>query len=90
MAVILAVMLTDIDATPLPSRARIARRFGVSKTQVSKVVAEGARIGFFATDEAGVPAATPRLRDSYGRWISIELAFYARHMRPSGAQSGIA
>ncbi|GAA3850427.1 hypothetical protein AFIC_001179 [[Pseudomonas] carboxydohydrogena] len=80
--VVLAVMLSDIDSTPLPSRAQIARRFGLSKTQVSNMIAEGSRLGFLATDEAGTPHATAHLRDSYGRFISIELAFYARHMRP--------
>lgn len=81
--VVLAVMLSDIDDTPLPSRAQIAKRFGLSKTQVSNMIAEGSRLGFFTTDETGTPRATPYLRDSYGRFISIELAFYARHMRPA-------
>jgi hypothetical protein len=80
--VVLAVMLSDIDSTPLPSRAQIASRFGLSKTQVSKIIGEGTSLGFFTIGDAGVPAATARLRDSYGRFISIELAFYARHMQP--------
>ncbi len=80
-AVVLSVMLADIDGTPLPSRAQIAKRFGLSKTQVSRMIAEGGRTGFFAVDADGMPTATPMLRDSYARWISIELAFYARHMR---------
>ena len=81
--VVLAVMLSDIDGLPLPSRAQIAKRFGLSKTQVSNMIAEGAKLGFFSTDEAGTPRATACLRDSYARFISIELAFYARHMRPA-------
>ena len=81
-ALVLSIMLADIDGTPLPSRAQIARRFGLSKTQVSKMIAEGEHRGFFAVDAAGIPAATPHLRESYARWISIELAFYARHMPP--------
>jgi hypothetical protein len=82
-AAVLSVMLADIDGTPVPSRAAIAKRFGLSKTQVSNIMAVGEAKGFFTLDGAGVPAATQRLRDSYGRWISIELAFYARHMRPA-------
>jgi hypothetical protein len=54
----------------------------LSKTQVSNVMAVGQAQGFFTLDGAGVPAATQHLRDSYGSWISIELAFYARHMQP--------
>jgi hypothetical protein len=82
-AVVLSVMLADIDGTPAPSRAAIAKRFGLSKTQVSKVLTAGEAKGFFALDDAGVPAATQRLRDNYASWISIELAFYARHMQPA-------
>ncbi len=82
-AAVLSVMLADIDGTPVPSRAAIAKRFGLSKTQVSNVLAIGEAGGFFTLDDAGVPAATQYLRDSYRRWISIELAFYARHMQPA-------
>jgi hypothetical protein len=81
--VVLAVMLSDIAGTPLPSRAHIAKRFGLSKSQVSSIIAEGTQMGFFTTDAAGVPAATSHLRDSYARFVSIELAFYARHMTPA-------
>jgi hypothetical protein len=63
-AAVLAVMLADIDGTPVPSRAAIARRFGLSKTQVSNVLAAGEAKGFFTLDGAGVPAATAHLRDS--------------------------
>jgi DNA-binding MarR family transcriptional regulator len=82
-AATLAVMLADFDRQPAPSRAEIARTFGLSKTQVANVLAAGEAIGYFAPDEAGVPAATPHLRDTFGAWISIELAFYARNMRPA-------
>ncbi len=81
--VVLAVMLSDIGSAPLPSRAQIAKRFGLSKTQVSNMVAEGTELGFFSVDETGIPGATTHLRDSYTRFISIELAFYARHMQPA-------
>lgn len=81
--IVLAIMLSDIMSTPLPSRAQIARRFGLSKTQVSNMVAEGTELGFFSTNETGIPCATAYLRESYSRFISIELAFYARHMRPA-------
>lgn len=81
--VVLAMMLADIEGTPLPSRAQIAKRFGLSKTQVSNMVAEGTELGFFSADETGASCATAHLRDSYARFISIELAFYARHMQPA-------
>jgi hypothetical protein len=71
------------DGTPVPSRAAIANKFGLSKTQVGNVMATGERLGFFTLDGTGVPAATQHLRDTYASWISIELAFYARHMQPA-------
>jgi hypothetical protein len=82
-------MLSDIDKAPPPSRAQIAKRFGLSKTQVTKVIAEGISLGFFTIDDAGVPAATAHLRDSYTRFLSIELAFYARHMQPARERTGL-
>ena len=82
-AVMLAVMLADIDGTPLPSRADIAQRFGFSKSQIGKVLVEGEALGYFEFEATGVPVATQRLRDDYRRWISTELAFYAEHIRPA-------
>jgi hypothetical protein len=81
--VVLAIMLSDIDGTPLPSRAQIAKRFGLSKSQVSNILIEGIGRGYFSAGETETPRATAHLRDSYARFVSIELAFYARHMRPA-------
>jgi hypothetical protein len=82
-ATLLAIMLADIDSTPVPSRAGLAKAFGLSKTQVSNVLIAGEALGYFTLDDAGVPAATQHLRDSFGRWVSHELAFYAHHMQPA-------
>jgi hypothetical protein len=81
-AVLLAILLANIDGTPVPSRAELARTFGFSKTQVTNVLALGETQGYFVLDAAGVPAPTQHLRDSHNKWISLELAFYAHHMRP--------
>lgn len=80
-SVLAALMLAEIDGAPLPSRAALAARFGLSKTQVSLVIGEGVRQGYLEVDAAGQPASTPHLAETYRRWISIELAFHARHMR---------
>jgi DNA-binding PadR family transcriptional regulator len=82
-AVILAVMQASFDGVPVPARAQIARRFGLSKTQTSNIINEGTRLGYFNQDAGGQLTPTPHLSDSYDRWISIELAFYARHMTPT-------
>lgn len=75
--VIYAVMLADMDATPLPSRAALAKQFGLSKTQVWSVFAEGERLGYFANDGMPIPVATDKLRDHYCDWTALELALCA-------------
>ncbi|MDQ0323511.1 DNA-binding MarR family transcriptional regulator [Pararhizobium capsulatum DSM 1112] len=81
-AVIVSVMLAHFDGTEIPSRAKIGRRFGISKTQIGKVIREGEERGYWTLDATTAPVATSHLHAQYGHWISLELAFYARHMRP--------
>lgn len=76
--VIYTVMLSDLDATPLPSIAAMAKRFGLSKTQVWSVLTEGECEGYFAKTETATFVATDKLRDQYSIWTSIELAFSTR------------
>jgi DNA-binding PadR family transcriptional regulator len=83
-AAVLSAMLSDMNRSPVPSRAKIAKLYGLSKTQVSNVIALGVQSGFFLLDEDAVPMPTPHLQDSFRKWVAIELAFYARHMRPAG------
>lgn len=80
-AVVLPIMQADMDGTAVPSRAEIARTFGLSKTQVTNVLQLGEMQGYFVLDAAGVPAATERLRTTFRQWVATELAFYAQHMR---------
>ena len=82
--VVLAVMQADMDKAPLPSRAFIAKLYGLSKSQIGNIIAEGMALGYLA--ECGL-RPTDRLRADYRKWISIELGFYARHMPPSKAWS---
>lgn len=81
--VVYAVMLADMDATVLPSRGAVAKQFGLSKTQVWSVFSEGERIGYFANDESGTPAATDKLRHHYAAWTALELAVSARVLSPT-------
>jgi hypothetical protein len=82
-AVLLAVMLADIDGTKVPSRAQHGKHFGFSKTQIINVLADGEARGYFTLDDTGAPAPTPHLRGIFHKWVSLELAFYAAHM-PTG------
>jgi len=82
-AVVLAIMLADIDGTAVPSRAALAKTFGLSKTQVTNVFKLGETLGYFVLDADGVPASTPLLRKTFSQWVAVELAFYAQHMQPA-------
>ena len=75
-----AVMIADLNGLPIPSRAELAKLYGFSKTQITKVLSDGEARGYFVMGSAGAPAPTPQLRASYGKWVSLELAFYAVHM----------
>jgi hypothetical protein len=85
MTVVLPIMRADIDGTAVPSRAELAKTFGLSKTQVTKVLQIGEAEGYFVLDAAGVPAATELLRKTFRQWVATELAFYAQHMQPADA-----
>ncbi len=65
--IVYTIMLADIDDTVPPSRAEMARRYALSKSQVSNVIAQGEALGYFALDAAGAPSATPHLRDHFAR-----------------------
>jgi hypothetical protein len=80
--VVYAVMLADMEAKPLPSRSAIAKQFGLSKTQVWSVFAEGERQGYFAGNGDAVPAATDKLRAQYRDWMALELALCASVLAP--------
>ena len=82
-AIVARLAAVESGVPPPASRAALARQFWLSKTQVSDVIADGVRRGFMAMGDGAMPVLTDRLRGLYRRWISIELAFYSRHM-PAG------
>lgn len=82
-AVLLALMSAELDGPTIASQGQIAKRYGISKSQVAKVIRSGETLGFFTIDEAGLPRPTPLLKESFSSWVSIELAFYATHMPAS-------
>jgi DNA-binding MarR family transcriptional regulator len=81
-AILLAVILAQMDDTAVPSRNELATRFSLSKTQVNTIFAEAEDAGLIRF-AAGAPRPTQILLEAQRRWISIELAFYAQHMRPA-------
>jgi hypothetical protein len=84
--ILVVVRLAEMQGVPVGSRAEIARRFGLSKTQVTSVLTGGAERGFFSIDDNGVTAATPAAHTLYDRWVALELAFYAENMQPQLAR----
>jgi len=86
-AVSTRLLLGALTGSPVDSRAALARQFGLSKSQVADVIAAGVGLGYFSLDPTALPTPTPALRDHLTRWISIELAFMARHLRAEGPSS---
>jgi hypothetical protein len=66
---------------PLPSRTEIGSKFGISKSQISLLANQAARLGFLV-DRKGREWASPRLLKDYERWVSIVLAFFASATEP--------
>jgi hypothetical protein len=86
--VLIVLVLAQMQGAPAQSRAAIAKRFGLSKTQVTRVLSTGADQGFFTLDSDGIPALTRAAREGYDRWVALELAFYAEHMKVPRSTSG--
>lgn len=80
-SVILAVTLAHLQQAQSPSHHSIAKRFGLSRSQVSNVVSAGVARDVFQRSSDGHLEPTAALLSSFRTWVSIELAFYARHMR---------
>jgi hypothetical protein len=81
--VLFAILFADMENQPCPSRAEIAARYGLSKTQVRNNVLAAAEAGYLTLDAKGAARPTQRLVDLIHRWVSLELAFYAAHMQPA-------
>ena len=82
-SVIAGIMEAELCGHPPPSATRLARRFGLSRSQVTNLFAAGERLDVFSRSTDAKMTATPALCASFAQWISIELAFYARHMQPA-------
>ncbi|WP_062015379.1 hypothetical protein [Aureimonas sp. AU4] len=77
--VVMAVMAKAREGGPGPTRGELARRFHMSRAQVTRIVAVGRESGLFGSDEAGTPTVTPRLEETYLDCILKALSFLAFH-----------
>lgn len=82
-AVAIGIMHAHLEGAPFPSRAQIARRFGLAKSQVSSIIGDGTQLGYFEVDAAGMAVPTSRLCRDFSCWVSLVLAFCARHLQPA-------
>lgn len=87
LVVFAGICLAEMQGVALGSRAKVARRLGLSKTQVTRIIAAGTKHGFFSLDDGGVPAVTAEARALYDRWVALELAFYVANMPPARTAS---
>jgi len=83
-SVVAGLMEAELFGRDPPSTANLAWRFGLSRGQVRNILTVGHDRGLFTSSRAGEVTATPLLRANFSEWISIELAFYACHMRSPG------
>lgn len=82
----MALLIAQMNNEPSPSRSEIARRYGLSKSQVTQLIATGEEMGFFTVDK-GVASATPSLQQNHAQWVALSLAFLGHHIWPSMAAS---
>lgn len=79
----MGLLLAEIDGLPTPSRAEIAARYGLTKSQVNQLIIAGQSAGLLEV-EAGVPRSTKALRDGHSEWVALSLAFLGHHLWPEG------
>lgn len=76
-SVICAVLIAAHDGAALDSAATLARRYALSKSQVSALLTQGHRRGLFGRDATDGFVPTPLLLMSMGEWVSYEVALFA-------------
>lgn len=80
----MALLIAEMDGEPAPSRSEVARRYGLTKSQVTTLIATGQEMGFLTVDK-GVPMPTDSLRQNHAEWVALSLAFLGHHLWPSEA-----
>lgn len=88
--VCMSALSAAMNETAAPSRSEIAELFGISRAQVSRVIAEGRAAGLFTPDAKVTPSR--RLNQLYLECEATVLAFIDVHRehgrRYAGAQAG--
>lgn len=77
----MALLAAEMAGLAYPTRAEVAEQFGLTKSQVSQLVATGVEMGFFSIT-SGVVHPTQALREGHNDWVAVALAFLHHHLRP--------
>jgi len=80
--VAMSLLVAEMEDQPYPRRSEIASRFGLTKSQVSQVIAAGTKLGFLAVTK-GVTQPTDAMRQGNADWTAVALAFLHHHLRPA-------
>lgn len=75
----LGLLSAEARGLPRPSRAQLATRFGLSKSQVTHLVATGRQLGLY-TLEGGEVTPTDLLRAQHAEFAALCLVFLEPHM----------
>ena len=79
----LGLLGAEAQGLPTPSRTQLAARFGLSKSQVTHVVAMGRELGLY-TVEDGLVIPTDLLREQHAEFAALCLVFLEPHMLGDG------
>lgn len=77
----MSLLAAEMSGLAYPTRSEVAAQFGLTKSQVSQVVATGVEMGFFVI-RSGVTQPTPALREGHADWVAVALAFLDHHLHP--------
>ncbi|MET3900041.1 DNA-binding MarR family transcriptional regulator [Devosia sp. UYZn731] len=77
----MSLLVAEMDGLPFPSRAEVAERFGLTKSQVTQLVATGVEMGFLSIRN-GTTHPTDALREGHSEWVAVALAFLQHHLQP--------
>ncbi len=75
----LGLLSAAAQGLPPPSRAELAARFGLSKSQITHLVAMGRDLGLYTVDGGDV-FPTDSLRDNHAEFAALCLAFLEQHI----------
>lgn len=77
----MSLLVAEMDGLPPPGRSEVAARYGLTKSQVAKVVVAGVELGFLSTID-GVAHPTAAMREGNAEWVAVALAFLHHHLHP--------